>query len=160
VKRTGLSLTLALFALLAPTVSAGKPLKEPLPPPEDAVHPAGLVCPFPLGEEVLSNRGKSITFSNGSQLVTGTLKERLTNLDTGESIDVNVSGPGTFTVEGDVLHVVGRGAWLLLAAADEPGGPGALFIHGHIRFDVDLLTGAPTSLQVRGTTRDLCDVLA
>jgi hypothetical protein len=159
VKRTGLFLTLALLALFAPTATADKPLKEPLPPPEDAVHPAGLVCPFPLGEEVLSNRGKSITFSDGSQLVTGTLKERLTNLDTGESIVVNISGPGTFTVEGDVLHVFGRGAWLLLATADEPGGPGALFIHGHIRFDVDLLTGAPSNLQVRGSMRDLCEVL-
>jgi hypothetical protein len=60
VKRTGLFLTLALLALFAPTATADKPLKEPLPPPEDAVHPA---CPFPLGEEVLSNRGKSITLS-------------------------------------------------------------------------------------------------
>jgi hypothetical protein len=108
---------------------------------------------------VVSDRSKSITFSDGSQLVTGTFKVRLTNLDTGESIVVNASGPGRFTVEGDVLHVVGRGAWLLLATADEPGGPGALFIHGHIRFDVDLLTGAPSNLQVRGTMRDLCEVL-
>jgi hypothetical protein len=159
VKRTGLFLTLALLALFAPTATADKPLKEPLPPPEDAIHPAGLVCPFPLAEEVVSDRGKSITFSDGSQLVTGTLKERLTNLDTGESIVVNVSGPGKFTVEGDVLHVFGRGAWLLVATAEEPGGPGALFIHGHIRFDVDLLTGAPSNLQVRGSTRDLCEVL-
>lgn len=158
-KRTGLFLTLALLALFTTTATAGKPLKEPLPPPEDAIHPAGLVCPFALGEEVLSDRGKSITFSDGSQLVTGTLKEKLTNLDTGESIVVNVSGPGKFTVEGDVLHVFGRGAWLLLATADEPGGPGALFVHGHIRFDVDLLTGAPSNLQVRGTIRDLCEVL-
>lgn len=158
-KCTGLFLTLALLALFTTTATAGKPLKEPLPPPEDAIHPAGLVCPFALGEEVLSDRGKSITFSDGSQLVTGTLKEKLTNLDTGESIVVNVSGPGKFTVEGDVLHVFGRGAWLLLATADEPGGPGALFVHGHIRFDVDLLTGAPSNLQVRGTIRDLCEVL-
>ena len=89
----------------------------------------------------------------------GALKERLTNLDTGESTVVNISGPGTFTVEGDVLHVVGRGAWLLLAVEGEPGGPGALFIHGHIRFDVDLLTNLPFNLQVRGTMRDLCETL-
>jgi hypothetical protein len=159
VKRTGLFLTFAVLTFLAPTANAAKPLKEPLPPPEDAVYPAGLICPFPLGEEVLSNRGKSITFSDGGQLITGTLKERLTNLDTGESIDVNVSGPGTFTVEGNVLHVFGRGAWLLLATADDPGGPGALFARGHIRFDVDLLTGVPLNLEVRGTVRDLCEDL-
>jgi hypothetical protein len=159
VKRTGLFLTFALLALLAPAAAADKPLKEPLPPLEDAVYPAGLICPFPLLEEVLVNRGKSITFSDGSQLVTGTLKERLTNLDTGESIVVNISGPGTFTVEGDVLHVFGRGAWLLLAVEGEPGGPGALLIHGHIRFDVDLLTNLPSNLQVRGTMRDLCETL-
>jgi hypothetical protein len=55
--------------------------------------------------------------------------------------------------------VFGRGAWLLLAVEGEPGGPGALFIHGHIRFDVDLLTNLPSNLQVRGTMRDLCETL-
>ena len=51
----------------------------------------------------------------------------------------------------------GRGAWLLLAVEGEPGGPGALLIHGHIRFDVDLLTNL--HLQVSGTMRDLCEPL-
>ena len=159
-KRTGLFLTFALLLLLAPAAMAAKPVKEPLPTLEPSVFPAGQICPFPLLEETLTNREKSITFSDGSALITGALKVRLTNLDTGESILVNVPGPSRETVEGDILHVAARGPSLLLANATQPGGPGALFVRGHISFDIDLLTGEPLFLVVRGNTRDLCDKLA
>jgi hypothetical protein len=159
VNRTGLFLTFALLLLLAPAAIAAKPVKEPLPTPEPSVFAAGEICPFPLLEEIVANREKSITFSDGSQLITGTFKARLTNLDTGESILVNASGPARATVEGDILHVASRGPTLLLANATEPGGPGALFVRGHISFDVDLLTGEPLFLVVRGSTRDLCENL-
>jgi hypothetical protein len=159
VNRTGLFLTFALLLLLAPAAIAAKPVKEPLPTPEPSVFPAGEICPFPLLVETLINREKSITFSDGSQLITGTFKNRLTNLDTDESILVNASGPVGFTVEGDVLHAVSRGATLLLANATEPGGPGALFIHGRASYDIDLLTGEPLFLVVRGSRRDLCENL-
>jgi hypothetical protein len=42
---------------------------------------------------VLVNRSILTTFSNGNELTTGTFKERLTNVSTGEFIDVNASGP-------------------------------------------------------------------
>jgi hypothetical protein len=159
VNRTGLFLTFALLLFLAPAATAAKPVKEPLPAPEPSVFPAGEICPFPLLVETLTNREKSITFSDGSQLITGAFKQRLTNLDTDESILVNASGPVRLTFEGDILHVVGRGPSLLLATATEPGGPGALFVRGRASYDVDLLTGEPLFLVVRGTTRDLCDKL-
>jgi hypothetical protein len=159
VKRTGLFLTFALLLPLAPTAIAAKPVKEPLPAPEPSVFPAGEICPFPLLVETVTNREKSITFSDGSQLITGAFKDRLTNLATGESILVNASGPARLTFDGDILHVVSRGASLLLANATQPGGPGALFVHGFARYDIDLLTGEPLFLVVRGTTRDLCEQL-
>ena len=158
-KHTGLFLTFALLLLLAPTAIAAKPVKEPLPTPEPSVFAAGEICPFPLLVETVTNREKSITFSDGSQLITGAFKDRLTNLATGDSILANASGPARATVEGDILHVVSRGASLLLANATQPGGPGALFVHGRASFDIDLLTGEPLFLVVRGNTRDLCDRL-
>ena len=158
-KRTGLFLPFVLLFVLAPAAIAAKPVKEPSPPTEPSEFAAGEICPFPLLSEVITDRSKTITFSDGSQLLTGAQKIRLTNLDTGESIVVNTSGPGKFTVEGDILHVAARGAWLLLANATQPGGPGALFVHGHTNFDIDLLTGEPLFLVVHGNTRDLCDNL-
>jgi hypothetical protein len=159
VKRTGPFLTFALLILLAPGAIAAKPVKEPLPTPEPSVFLAGEICPFPLLEELVTNREKSITFSDGSQLITGAFKDRLTNLATGDSILANASGPSRATVEGDILHVVSRGASLLLANATQPGGPGALFVRGHISFDIDLISGEPLFLVVRGNTRDLCENL-
>ena len=50
-------------------------------------------CSFSVFRHVLENRSVRTTFSNGDQLLTGTFKERLTNLSTGKSIDVNASGP-------------------------------------------------------------------
>lgn len=158
-KRIGLFLTFVLLTVLAPTAAADKPQKEQLPPGEDQVFPAGEVCPFTLGTHELTNRGKAITFSDGSVLITGTYKLRLTNLDTGRSIAVNASGPARFSVEGDILHATQTGLSLLLATAAEPGGPGALYIRGHVRYDVDLTTGEPLFLEVRGNMGDLCEDL-
>ena len=158
-KRTGLFLTFALLLLLAPAAIAAKPVKEPLPTSEPSDFAAGEICPFPLLVETLTNREKSITFSDGSQLITGALKVRLTNLATRDSILVNASGPSRETVEGDILHVVSRGSTVLVANATQPGGPGALFVHGRASFDIDLLTGEPLFLVVHGNTRNLCEEL-
>jgi hypothetical protein len=159
-RRVALVIALVAASVLAPAASADKPLREPLPAGDDEVFPAGTVCPFTLGTHVLTNREKALTFSDGSQLITGTFKLRLTNLDTGQSIDINASGPARLAFEGDILRVTQTGLSILFATAAEPGGPGALYIRGHVRYDVDLTTGEPLFLDVRGRVTDLCDVLA
>jgi len=49
----------------------------------------------------LANNEVTTTFSDGRLTTTGQLKVRLTNLSTGKFIDVNVSGPSTYTPNGD-----------------------------------------------------------
>ena len=51
------------------------------------------VCSFTVARHVLVNNSTLTTYSNGDQRITGTFKQRLTNLTTGEFIDVNSSGP-------------------------------------------------------------------
>ena len=59
----------------------------------------------------------------------GTVKIRLTNVQTGESQDLNISGPGTFTFPPDgSVHIVGTGGWLNSGFSNRPGE--VLFTHG------------------------------
>src|SRR4051794_30485302 len=159
-RRIGLIAAVVLAAAIVPTAAAVPPAREPVPSPVDEIIPAGLKCSFPLGVQLLTNREKSLTFANGSQLVTGTLKLRLTNADTGESLDVNASGPGRLTVDGDLLHVKQLGGSLQIIGVAEAGGPGAIFTNGHVVYDIDLTTGHSLFLDVRGRLVNLCDELA
>ena len=63
---------------------------------------------------MLVNREKITTFSNGTQLITGTVKDRLTNAsDPEQSIVVNSSGPATLVPQNDgSLILTGRGLGL------------------------------------------------
>ncbi len=107
-------LPLVLLALfLTPSVAlADKPTREPVPAAEPLRFAAGEVCAFPVLIEVPESKTKVLTFTDDSgtplrQLITGKLRLRVTNLATGESLVVNVSGPGflTFT-EGNLATVI------------------------------------------------------
>lgn len=69
---------------------ADKPTREPLPVADENFSG---VCSFTVARQVLVNRSVLTTYSNGDQRITGTFKQRLTNLSTGKFMDVNSSGP-------------------------------------------------------------------
>ena len=146
--------------LAAPNASGTRPDRFFLPA-EDFVISGS--CGFDVGVHTLQNNEYMTVFENGRSLVTGVLKERLTNLsDPSKSIDVNVSGPGTFTPTPDggfVLRAEGR--WLFwFAAGDLGAGSPAILV----------LTSGLTIASVDGSgnisfapsrnTRDLCAALA
>ncbi len=79
----------------------------------------------------------------------------LTNLDTGESITENISGPAFLDVNGSGLPVKGSGPWLIF----EPIAQGGLrFFHGNLTF-VPASYGVHAILNA-GTEVNLCDALA
>jgi hypothetical protein len=158
-KRTGIFLVIALTALLPQAASAAKPTREPFPF-ENLEFAAGEVCPFAIGMEVLVNREKLLTFSDGRQQVSGTLKVRLVNRETGDSIVVNASGPIMITIEGNTQTFEARGPFGLFLFPGEPGGPGMFLYKGNTTVMFDLTTGAVTSIVSSGTRRDLCAELA
>ena len=88
---------LTVLAAAAAALFASVPLASAIPPTHEPVSFADRTfsgqCSFDVHREVLVNRSVLTTFSNGNRLTTGTFKERLTNLSTGEFIDVNASGP-------------------------------------------------------------------
>jgi hypothetical protein len=113
-------LLVAALSLALPTAAQGdKPSREFLPNSDITLGPE--FCGFELQLNVLVNKEYILTKSNGDQIITGTLKLRLVNSDTGASTDANISGPvfvdastGTTTLRGNSL--------IFLAADESPTG--------------------------------------
>ena len=102
---------ITLLGALAPAAEAGKPARELVPASDFTITGS---CAFDVGVHVVANKEYGITFSDGATLVTGALKARLTNLSKPEnSIDLNIPGPGLYTVSEDgALTIDARGPWL------------------------------------------------
>jgi hypothetical protein len=161
-KRLILILAIASTMLaLVSEASADKPTREFLPA-DDAVLEG--ICPFAVEVQVLANNSYIKTFSDGRQLINGTLKVRLTNLDEpSRSLDANISGPGVQreSPEGEfVLRAKGRWLFFFFPGDLGPGEPGALVLTtglAVLRFDAD---GNGTFTHNTGTTTDVCAALA
>lgn len=78
-----------VLVLVSPAV-AGKPAREPLPISDESFSG---VCSFTVARQVLVDNTTLTTYSNGDQRITGAFRQRLTNVTTGEFIDVNSPGP-------------------------------------------------------------------
>ena len=154
------SLIAAAVAVLAvpltfvPTAAADKPSKEPVPN-EDAT---GQFCAdFPVLVHATTNREFAYVFSSGATLITGTLKVEVTNLETGKTIALNVSGPGRISADGTTLTAVGTWIFFGEASTFGPGSPPELSINsGRV-----VISLADTSFVSRiGKSVDLCPLLA
>jgi hypothetical protein len=130
VRRFLILLAVALMAaLVIPVASATRPVKEFLPF-EGATLPG--ICPFTVQVDVLANKEYSKTFSDGRMLITGVLKIRLTNLESGKSFDANISGQGVFRFhEDDSVTLHAHGNWLFFFFPGDlgPGTAGRMFLN-------------------------------
>ena len=160
--------SVVLGSLLAATVAlpalAAKPERDVIgaPPPID--YPAGALCAYAVRVEFPINKEYGIAFTpqpDGSQriIVTGRLVAMVTNLETGESVTLNASGPGTFWFAPDgTLTIAGGGHWLLYLFPTDVGGPGIFYTSGRIHLEAGP-TGV-TGLTMPRNTRDICAMLA
>ncbi len=123
-----------LVLMVAAPVSAKPPTKDPQGP-VSTEFAAGEVCDFPVRQESLESRAKTITFDRRDgafkQNLSGTIVEQLTNLDTGASVIRRSSGPGKVSVN-DAGHVVLTfgGASVLPFFDGDVIGRGLLYIKG------------------------------
>jgi hypothetical protein len=120
--------------------------------------PTGPVCDFPVGVVVHNGRADHGIIFDGhpsgyAVMVGGNLSQTITNLDTGKSVTVNISGPGW--LNGDFLPVTGRGPWTIFEPISEGG---IRFFHGVMRF-VPSPYGVHAIL-IHGTEENLCDRVA
>ena len=146
------ALALALAALIAAAAAlAAPPTREPLVL-EDFV--AEDSCSFPVLIEVTANKEFVTFFEDGRLLITGKLFARITNLDSGTHLDLNISGPTTVT---DVEALRGRG--LLILFPQDAGGPGLLLTSGRVVL-IRAEDGFIANATFKGRTVDLCEALA
>jgi hypothetical protein len=143
-----------LSAVLVPVASADKPTKEPAPGPSTFT---GQFCAdFMVQVNILVNDEFAITFGDGHAIVAGRFIAEAINLETGESVTVNVSGPVFFDASGDVTTL--RGNSLLFGEAGDfgPGIPATLVVTSGV---ATFRTGVPGYV-LQGHSRDLCAALA
>ncbi len=156
-RRAVLLATLTATVALAAPASAAPPTREPLP-----AEP--ITAEFCAGTQVsittTVNREMFTTFSDGRGLITGTYKAVVTNLETGESIPINASGPIFFPVEGSSIILRGRSLLFFEAGERGPGSPPALFVTSGVTTATFDDEGALATLTTRGKVRDLCAELA
>jgi hypothetical protein len=150
------ALVLGLALAAAPFASAKAPDKEPLP----AADAQGQFCEdFEVLVHVVRNKEFIKIFSSGAALITGALRLEVTNLDTDETVELNVPGPGRISPDGSTL--IGTGPWLLYGEAGTfgEGSPAQInFIRG--RFVATFEDGIVTSFTANGQIVDICAVLA
>jgi hypothetical protein len=121
----------ALLAVMSAPASAVPPLHERFPNADATLTDH---CTFDVFIDVVEDKETLTTFfdQDGNilrQRVTGVLKVELTNLSSGKTVFLNISGPGTFIPQEDgSLTILGEGSWLLLFLANRPGE--LLFTHG------------------------------
>jgi hypothetical protein len=152
--RTALILAVGILVTPVRPALAAPPIQERISDPVSFVLPGSDFCGFDVQVDA-EQKFKVITFTGQrgtwwTTLTAGKLKAVLTNLDTEESIEISVPGPGFIDVDGNLM--VGTGPWLIFV----PGQ--VLYLIGHITFEP-----GPFGVQaasVRGRSIDLCDVLA
>jgi hypothetical protein len=149
-------------------VAADPPTREDIPF-ETFTIPGELVpdatCSFMVQVEALTNKEKITTFFDQEgnvrlQLVTGGLKVQLTNLTTGQSVDLNISGPIQTVPQPDGSSIViTQGPTLFPFEPDvAPDLPRLALIHGRAVSEFDA-EGNFTLLCVQGRVEDVCAVL-
>ena len=94
------------------------------------------------------DRGIIKTYSDGHVMITGALKESMTNLSNGHQVTINTSGPVRITTTDTTILVLGHGSgWI----AEFGGGGGFLRqVHGQVVSDNSDIR------LVHGSSRDIC----
>jgi hypothetical protein len=130
--------------------------------------PAGTRCEFTLRGEVLSGKERIRTletYPDGSprvQEIVGQLVVRYTNVETGESVDRNLTGTALVIIEPDgsfALSLVGGHMSVGFGVTDEPSSAFLIFTGaGHeVFFATD---GTRTATFGDGPVEDVCQTLA
>ena len=148
-----LVLAVALVATASPAF-ANRPFQVRISDPLSVLLPGSDFCGFDVQAEV-EQKFKLITFSGRrgtawTAMTVGKIKAVLTNVESQDSITLNIPGPGFIDANGNTI--VGTGPWLVFV-------PGQLlYLVGHITFKPGPFGVQPDV--VRGRSLDICDVLA
>jgi hypothetical protein len=147
-------------ALIVPAAFAGQPTVQRIPFEDHQVSEA---CGFPVQ---LDAAGTALDISYTDELgnfhdfqAGPEVKQTMTNLVTGKSIVVNISGPGQYTFGADgSFTLVGTGNWSWTRVNPADLAPGIFLTQG--RFVLSISASGDRTFTFTGTTIDLCAQLA
>lgn len=143
---------------------ADPPQNVPQPPLGDFTLSG--VCPFDIGVHTTAQNNHLHIYANGVVAGEGQLKVEVTNLTSGTTMEVNISGPGRFIPNANgttSVRVQGRNLVFFFPDQLSAGAPGALLLtNGLATETVDTATGVPVqgSFTTTGSVTDLCAALA
>jgi hypothetical protein len=145
-----------------PRAFADRPDKQPLPAESFTISGE---CAFDVQFEVLTNKEKLSTFYDKDGdirflNITGALRVRFINLETGKSVDLNISGPLRIEPQPDgstLITYLGAGG--LFFPPNESDLPPIAFTHGPVVTQVDA-EGNFSVISVKGHVEDVCAMLA
>ena len=138
-------------AILASPALASRPTREFSPFSNESYSG---VCTFTVERQILANNSYLTTFSDGTQLYTGTFKERIINETSGKYIDFNGSGPVilVYNADGTVTETDFGPQF------ERP--PGQLLLtNGQFVWTYDSSFNVLSAEQVSGTSRVVCTLL-
>jgi hypothetical protein len=147
-------LLLAQPAWSAPKVPTGEAFGPLFFPDDDLVGP---VCDFPVSIEGTSAQAARATLPSGQIVITGPAVATVTNLETGESVTYNISGP--LLVDPETGRVTLMGTNLIIGPLGSSGEDTKflIFTSGTVSF----IMGEPIDEPLRGTViQDVCAELA
>ena len=139
-------------ALIVSAASADQPTRVFSPFSNDSFSG---VCSFTVDRQILVNNSYLTTFSDGTQLYSGTFKERIINDTTGKYIDFNGSGPIilVYNADGTVTETDFGPQF------ERP--PGQLLLtSGQVVWTYESNFNVLSYTQRTGTSRDVCRMLA
>ena len=149
---------LAMVAFIAGPAASAPPDHIKVTDPVTFVLPADVFCPG-FDVEVSYQQNYHVTIFGAEKgwgftaIAAGFLRTSLTNLTSGETMNLNIPGPGFLNDSG--IPIVGTGTWLIFL----PGDPGSIeYVVGHIEF-VETEFGVDIGT-VHGRRLDLCSTLA
>jgi hypothetical protein len=152
---------LILFLALAPATTAfaqGKPIRTQFPFAAFTVQDA---CKFDVRWEPLVDKTYLTVFNDKDgprYIYTGNMKTRMTNLDTGKTVDINIAGKMTEVYDPDGSYKVTISG-PFIGWFGFPGNPPLAYIHGQqvLKYDPD---GNLIQFNQSGKVTDLCNLLA
>lgn len=162
---SGVSKIAVLLLMLALPAVASAPIIV-ISPFTPFVLPAGPdTCSFDIyfkPQPGRPNDGKLILFANGSQFAVfhGVTFVTATNLSNFKSIELNISGPGTFSVTNNTATLLGPILdFGLPPNLLPPGLPPVSYSHGQIVLQFDNSATILLSVSFNGTAQDVCQLL-
>ena len=157
---SGVSVVLSLTLALPAVATAPVFVVNPITPSVISKGPGG--CLFDVAlipQPGRPNKGEIIEFADGSEIFHGATFVTLTNVATSKSINLNISGPGRFSVTDNTFTFLGPA---LVAGLPPnvlpPNLPSVFVAHGQLVQQFDS-SGNIVSVSFTGEAENICDLL-